>query len=280
MDFNRGELLLDSKLINNFKLRGSYGSNGNLTSRYSSLARLLAPEDSRYVFGDGGTTVNGQTVVSLANPNLKWERTNGINVGLDFTLFDNFVTGSLDYYNSKTKDLLWDFILPELSGFSSIRSNIGEIQNTGWEAIVDFYPFTGEDFSWNFGINFSRNENKINELLGEDLNGDGREDDLISNGLFIGESIGSVYSYVVDGISQTGDNNIREGWEPGQLRLRDLNGDGAITPEGDREIIGRSEPAYQVGFKNSISYKDFTFNFLLILSKVGRMDILVQMIHL
>jgi len=260
---SKENFLMNSTFVDNLKLRGSYGVNGNLTSRYSSLARLEAPSSSRYLFGDGGTTINGQTVVSLANPDLKWERTKGINVGVDFALFDNKISGSVDYYKSKTYDLLWDFILPEISGFSSIRSNVGELENSGVEFALDFNPVHTDHFNWNFGVNFASNQNKINKLLGEDRNNDGKEDDLVANGLFIGESIGAVYSYEINGIYQIGDTDIPDGWVPGQYRLKDLDGDGAITPEGDKKIIGKTEPAYQFGIKNSLSYNNFTFNFFI-----------------
>lgn len=257
------EFLAGSDKLNLLKLRGSYGSNGNLTSRYSSLAQIEAPEDSRYVFGDGGSTINGQTVVSLANPDLKWERTDGINIGVDFGLFQNKISGTVDYYRSTTKDLLWDFILPELSGFSSIRSNIGEIENTGLEFSLNFNPVRSDNFDWNIGVNFARNNNKIKSLLGEDLDGDGREDDLIANGLFIGESIGTIYDYVTDGLYQIGDTDIPNGYQPGFQRLVDLDGEEGISPEGDRKILGRTEPAYQFGINNTLSYKNFAFKFFI-----------------
>lgn len=255
--------LADSKALDLLKFRGSYGSNGNLTSRYSSLARIEAPEDSRYVFGDGAPTVNGQTVVSLANPDLKWERTDGINIGADFGLWNNWVSGTIDYYSSTTKDLLWDFILPELSGFNSIRSNIGEIKNTGLEFSLNFNPVRTDNVNWDFGINFASNKNEIVSLLGEDLDGDGREDDLIANGLFIGESIGTVYDYVTDGLYQIGDTDIPDGSQPGFQRIVDLDGEEGITPEGDRQILGREEPAYQFGISNSLTYKNFALRFFI-----------------
>lgn len=253
----------DDSAINLLKFRGSYGENGNLTSRYSSLARIEANEESLYIFGDGGTTVIGQSVESLSNPDLKWERTNGINIGADFGIWDNKISGSVDYYQSTTNDLLWNFILPQLSGFSTIRSNIGEIENTGIEVLLNFNPIRTSDLNWDIGINFSSNQNKINTLLGIDRDGDGQEDDLIANGLFIGESIGTIFNYEVEGIYQIGDDDIPDGWTPGQQRLRDLDGDGSITPEGDRKILGREEPAYQFGISNSLRYKDFSFRFFI-----------------
>ncbi len=192
--------LKNSTAVNNLKLRGSYGSNGNLTGRYSSLARLEAGTDSQYLFGDGGSTVSGQTLVSLANSDLTWEKTNGINLGLDFGFFNYKISGSVDYYNSKTNDLLYNVRLPLITGFRDIISNVGEIQNDGVEVILDFNPIRTDNFSWDFGLNFATNNNTIVTLTGQDNDGDGVEDDLIASGLFIGESIGAIYGYTIDGI--------------------------------------------------------------------------------
>ena len=207
--FISDEPFLDgSQLISTLKLRASYGINGNLTSRYSSLARVATPESSRYVFGDGGSTVNGITTSSLANPNLSWETTKGINIGLDFGILEERVTGALDYYQTTTTDLLWDFSLPELTGFNDIRTNLGKIANKGFEAILSASPIQNDDFSWNIDLNYATNSNEIKELIGLDSDGDGKEDDLIANGLFIGESIGTIYGYEIEGMYQINDENI------------------------------------------------------------------------
>ena len=135
-----GWVLSEENFLNNvpalnfLKLRASYGINGNLTRRYSSLARVRSNNETQYVFGDGGGTVNGTELESLANPDLSWERTAGINVGLDFELLSSRLSGSLDYYQSSTTDLLWNFVLPRITGFGSITSNVGEISNTGQAA--------------------------------------------------------------------------------------------------------------------------------------------------
>ncbi len=247
----------------NLKFRASYGINGNLTSRYSSLARVASPDDSRYVFGDGGSTVNGITTTSLANPNLTWETTQGVNVGLDFGLLEGRLAGSLDYYQTITTDLLWDFSLPELTGFNDIRTNLGKIANSGFEAIINAIPVQNQNFSWNINFNFATNNNEIQELIGLDSDGDGREDDLIANGLFIGESIGTIYGYEINGLYQIDDDDIPSGWVPGTYRIVDLNNDGELTPQGDRKILGRREPSYSFGIQNTFNYKNFSFRFFI-----------------
>lgn len=249
--------------LNVLKLRASYGTNGNLTDRYSSLARVVAEDDSRYVFGEGGTTVNGQSVESLENTDLTWETTTGINLGLDFELFESRISGSLDVYQSTTTDLLWDLVVPRATGFEEIRSNVGEVKNQGIELILSANPVNTGDFRWDFTFNLASNRNEIQELLGVDADGDGREDDLISDDLFIGESIGSIFGYRTDGLWQLEDmGNIPDGYFVGTQRIIDTDGVEGITPD-DRVILGRTEPAYSFGFQNTIAYKNFTFRFFI-----------------
>lgn len=248
------------KQIDNLKLRASYGENGNQTSRYSSLARVSALTDYQYTFGDGASTSIGQAITSLSNNSLKWEKTKGFNFGMDFSVLNSKIKGSLEYYTTKTNNLLWDRVIPEVTGFSSIRSNVGEIQNHGFEFNVLVNPITTKDFSWSFNVNFSANRNKITHLLG-DSNGDGKEDDLISSNLFIGKSIGAIYSYKVNGIYQIGDD-IPTGYNPGNYRIVDMDGKDGISAD-DRTFLGKTEPSYMMGFQNNLNYKNFSFKFFI-----------------
>lgn len=244
-------------VIDFLKIRGSYGENGNKVSRYSSLARVSTGDESKYVFGDGALTSIGRSVSSLANPDLKWERTRGINIGIDFAVLKNRIDGNIEYYNSNTNDLLWQKVLPQTSGFSTVFTNLGQLNNTGVEFMLHGAPLMTKDFTWDLTLNFTSNKNKIVKLLGEDLNNDGREDDLIASGLFIGEPIGTIYDYQVNGVYGLNDEKIA-GFLPGTYRINDLDADGKITPATDRKILGRTEPAYQIGIQNTFSYKQFT----------------------
>src|SRR5690606_17555054 len=98
--------------------------------------------------------------------------------------------------------------------------------------------------------------------LGIDNDGDGQEDDLIASGLFIGKSIGAVYSYEIDGIWQVTDE-VLEGFSPGTYRIVDQNGDGVISAAGDRKILGRTEPAFRMGLQNTLEYGDFSLRFFI-----------------
>ena len=265
--FGAGWVLTEEKFfkikgLDYLKIRGSYGENGNKVGRYSSLARITTPDESKYVFGDGGSTSIGRTVVSLANENLKWERTRGINIGADFSILNDRIDGNVEYYNSKTVDLLWSKVLPQTSGFASVSTNIGELNNKGFEFMLHGAPLKNKDLRWDITVNFSRNRNKIVRLLGEDLNKDGKEDDLVASGLFIGKPIRTIYDYQVEGVYGLDDTKIA-GFDAGSYKIKDQNGDGKISADLDRVILGQRDPAYTVGIQNSLSYKGFTFRFFI-----------------
>lgn len=252
--------LENSDWINNLKLRASYGISGNQTGRYTSLARLSTR--AAYVFGDGGGPAFGQELTSLANPNLRWEKTAGLNVGVDFSFFNSRLNGSIDTYENITDDLLFSVRIPFLTGFSNIQTNVGKIQNTGLEISLNGDIVRNDNFKWTAALNYSRNRNEILELTGEDADGDGVEDDLIQSGLFIGESINSIYGYETDGIYQIGEE-IPDGYGIGNYRVVDQNGDGLITQADDRKILGTRDPSYAVSLLNTFTYKNLSFSFFL-----------------
>jgi TonB-linked SusC/RagA family outer membrane protein len=241
------------------KLRAGWGTSGNQTARYSSMARVNS--SIGYIFGDGVSGSMKQELASLANNDLKWEKTSGFNFGLDFALFNNRISGNIEYYTTKTKDLLYDVAIPSITGFTSIRSNVGEIQNNGFEITINSRNIITKDFEWTSMFNFSTNSNKINKLAGLDTNGDGVEDDLTSSSLFIGEPLSAIYDYTIDGIWQVGDD-IPEGFHPGNYRIVDINNDGKID-ENDRSVIGKADPSCRMGLLNTLKYKGFTLSFFL-----------------
>ena len=263
------EFMKNVSLIDQLKWRLGYGEIGNQTSRYSSLSTLTTANGAvngtdiytAYVFGDGGTSAFGQRVFTLGNDNLKWERTKGINVGLDFSLFNARTTGSFDAYFNTTSDLLFDVAIPNASGFNRIATNLGEIKNSGFEASITHRIMEKNDFSWAATINFSTNKNEIVTLTGQDLDNDGKEDDLISSNLFIGKSIGAIYNYETDGVYDLDDVRL-PGFQEGSMRVVDQDGDGDITADKDRVFLGRTEPAYRISLANTFTYKNFTLSVL------------------
>lgn len=246
----------DVEWIDRLKVRLSYGENGNqAVPRYGTLASISS--DGEYVFNDGGSTSTGVNVSNIANKALAWETTGTSNIGFDFGFFNDKLYGSVDIYKSNSKDLILARNLPRLTGFSSIRVNIGELENKGVEIALNSRLIQTTNFSWTIGGIFSRNRNKIISLVGSDNDGDGIEDDNIGNSWFIGKPLGAIYGYAIDGIHQIGDTDIPSGYEPGDFRIVDYDKSGDLTAD-DRHILGYSRPNYSFSISNSFKYKNFT----------------------
>lgn len=247
------EFMQNLSWLNYLKLRLSYGENGNqAVGRFQSLARIGTDQ---YVFGGGGTTTT-TFVNSIANNDLTWETTTVKNIGLDFDLLNSKLSGSIDVYSSNTKDILLRRALPETSGFEDVLTNIGQVHNHGVEFSLNSLNLKNEHLSWETGVVFSLNRNRIDKLTGEDADGDGVEDDDIRNGWFIGESLFSIFGYQTDGIHQLEDSDIPAGFAPGDFRIADTNNDGELTPE-DRVILGNQLPNYAFSVSNTLRFKNF-----------------------
>lgn len=249
----------DVEPIDNLALRLSYGSNGNQSiSPYTTLAKVGT---GKYIFaGDPSYSIT-QSISSFALDNLGWETTTGFNAGIDFSLFENRLSGSIDTYFTNTKDLFFSLALPTISGKSSITSNLGKIQNKGVEISLHSLNISKKDFSWTTDFAFSLNRNKVASIYGEDNDGDGKEDDLISSGYFIGKSLGTIYGYKITGMWQQEDvdnGTIMEGMRPGDYKLEDLNGDGKIDSENDRQFLGTSKENFRWSMTNTLTYKDWS----------------------
>jgi tonB-linked outer membrane protein, susC/ragA family len=244
--------------IDNLKLRVSYGSNGNLTNRYSSLSTIGS---YTYVFGDGGNTSYGQYIKTMPS-NLKWESTRGMNYGVDFSMYNYRLNVSIDYYRNNTHNLLWNVAIPSITGFTSILSNIGNLRNEGVEISVTGDIVRSHDWNLNLGLNFSRNVNKITKLIG-DVDGDGKEDDLIANGLFVGYSNNVIYDYNVVGLWGTKDEKegvIPSGTYVGCEKIEDLDDSGSIDATNDRKIIGSKDPSFRASLSCALSWKDWALS--------------------
>ena len=213
-----------------------------------------------YIFGT--EYVKSQYQSSLANKTLGWEKTNAFNVGTDFGLFNDRLTGNIEYYNSNTTNLLVKRRLPSTSGYTSIFDNLGKVANWGLEIGLHSVNIETKDFQWNTSVSFWLNRNKIKSLYGIDSNKDGKEDDDIENSWFIGKSLGAVYDYTFDGIVQTDDIEYQEKYnmKPGDVKFKDLNEDGKIDAE-DKSIIGYTKPNFTVNLKNTLTYKNFQLFF-------------------
>ncbi|MEJ7829647.1 MAG: SusC/RagA family TonB-linked outer membrane protein [Segetibacter sp.] len=193
------DFLLNSKVISNMKLRGSYGLTGNSEiGSYKSQATLST---NSYIFG--GIRASGSAIGRLANPELQWEKTAQFDAGLDIGLFNNRITIEADVFHKKTHDLLYDAPVPATSGYTIVTRNIGSMENKGFEISLNTINIKKTDFSWSTNFNFSSLKNRITAL------GVNNEDILygFKEGLIlrVGESAGSFYGYLRDGIWGTAD---------------------------------------------------------------------------
>ncbi len=244
------EPFFNTAAVQHLKLRAGYGVSGNQVARYESLDQVSS-SGYTYIFDDGNSsTLFGQRVTNLGNPNLRWEKTQEINLGADFTVLNGRLSGTLDVYSRQTNDLLFNVNIPNITGFTTITTNVGGVSNKGLELTLTSTNLKSGSFRWNTTFNFSRNINKITDLLG---NGD-----LVNSNLFIGQSINSFYNYRHDGIYGIGET-IPTGYYPGTRRVVDTNNDGLVNT-ADRVIIGSSDPAYRFSFLNSFQYKDFSLS--------------------
>jgi len=247
-----------SELINNLKLRLSYGKNGNQAiSAYQTYDRF---SNIQYLFGDAGNAVNGLALGfdAIGNRTLKWESTGSFNAGLDFGLFNSRINGSIDFYKTHTNDLLMSRQVPIMNGYNTIVSNIGKTKNLGLEVNLNTQNIIKDNFTWNSNLTFAYNDNEIVELTG-----DGKSNP--SAGYIIGQPIRIFYDYKVIGVWQEGDD-IANSWQPdakpGDAKLADINGDGTISPD-DRTVMGTKIPKYTLGIGNDFTYKGFGLSFFM-----------------
>lgn len=246
-----------SDIIDYLKIRVSYGSSGNRTiSRYQTLARV----SSAFGYIDAaGNPVYTQEISSLASPNLKWETTTGLNVGIDFGVLKSRISGSVEYYNNETTNLLYNVDIPGISRYQEFPDNLGRIHNYGIETTLSSVNITNKNFTWSSDVVFSLNRDQLKELLGFDNDGDGKEDDLVSSGLFIGKPLSVNYHYDITGqLYQVGDD-IPSWADMGTHQIIDQNQDGRIDPS-DYVILGYRLPSYRVSVHNQLRYKNWSLN--------------------
>ncbi|THU30251.1 SusC/RagA family TonB-linked outer membrane protein [Niastella caeni] len=252
--------------INDLKLRVSYGSTGNRTvGRYQTLSQISVGLGNGYLYGTSGGAQLGSFLSQLPNPNLKWETTNSTNTGLDFSLLNNRLSGSLDIYFSQSKNLLNARATPAVTGFGTYLINIGKIQNRGQELNITGVPVSTKNFKWDVTVNFFRNRNKILDIDGTGKDLITANDPILS--FFIGQPYGVVYDYKITGMYQLGETVpstlAAQGFKAGQYKIEDVgNKDGVITPD-DKQIIGKLDPSYSVGISNSFTYKNFQLKFFI-----------------
>jgi TonB-linked SusC/RagA family outer membrane protein len=267
-----------ASVINDLKLRASYGASGN--NRIDDYLYLSVFNPSAF-YAINNSQVIGYAPAALANANLKWEAIIARNIGADVSLFNGRLTLSLDYYRNSSKDLLLDRVIPPTSGYTIQTQNIGETLNKGIELQIGGTPYHKGDLRYDANFNISFNKNEIVSL------GPDQQSFLQSSGwagsnqpadykVMVGQSVGTIWGLVTDGYYKIEDFDYDAGTEtytlkagvpnnsgitsvapqPGMIKFKDFTDDGVVT-DADRRIIGNTTPKFYGGLNQTVTYKNF-----------------------
>ncbi|HAO46413.1 MAG TPA: TonB-dependent receptor, partial [Chitinophagaceae bacterium] len=274
--FSKEKFMDNVKWLTDGKVRIGFGSVGN--NRIGNLLyQQLYGVTGQYAFNH--SILPGFAPTALSNPDLRWEKNTTQNYGIDLSLFGNKVQLTVDYYKNTAKDLLLAVAIPPTTGYTSQLQNIGATENRGVEIQLSAIPFQRKAFTWSTNFNIAFNKNKVKSLGGlqEQTRNSGWQgsdgvDDYIVR---VGEPVGLMYGFVTDGFYTVNDfdynaatktytikagipfNGVYGTPQPGMLKWRDLNGDGTITADGDRQVIGNANPKFTGGWTNQVTYKNF-----------------------
>lgn len=245
------DFMKSQRTFSNLKLRASYGVTGNPSIPTDATRGSL--QSNRYDYG--AQNVQGYYIGSLANVDLKWESTKQLNIGLDFAILNNRLSGSVDVYKQNTDDLIINKQLPRSNGATSYYTNAASTSGKGIEFNISSLNIASKDakgFTWSTDFNFAINREKIVRLADATTTQD------VGNGWFVGQPINVIYDYTKAGIWQTSEavDAAKYGAIPGQIKIADLNKDGALT-DADRSIIGTFQPKVVLGMTQRFTYKGF-----------------------
>ncbi len=264
--------------MSNLKLRASWGRLGNeIALGYYDFLSLIETYNTMfqgYVQGTGNTPWPGSIAPRLANKDLQWETTDSKNIGFDFGFFNNKLNGSINYYFNRTEDMLITKKMAPSTGLYNPVLNVGEISNTGIEFEINWGE-SKKDFNYSVGLNLATTKNKVEKLAdaGQMLTGEGLKygTEHFPTQTIVGRPIGGFYLYRTNGIFQTMDevnahkdkegNLMQPDAFPGDIRFKDLNGDGVIDDD-DKEYCGSGIPKLEVNLNLSLGYKSFDFSLL------------------
>ena len=247
--------------LDNLKLRVAWGISGNAAvSPYQTLATVSATTPS---------SSDSFIPMTMSNTDLSWETTSSVNIGIDFGIIGGRVNGTIDYYTTKTKDLLYYKSAPASSVFTSVLSNIGESKGHGLEIGINALAVKTKDFAWDINASYTNQKDEIVKLAdGLERNIDG------TTGLIVGEALSAYYDYETNGCWNVGEYDqyvadykakgidftapLTKYGTPGTLKIVDQNGDGKIN-EDDKKVYKRT-PDHIIGLTNTFTYKDFALS--------------------
>ncbi|WP_346880804.1 TonB-dependent receptor [uncultured Algibacter sp.] len=256
----------NESFVNQLKLRASLGRTGNDNIEAFSYQ----PFYTTLGIGSFYNGVNGISVQDLPNPDIQWEETDQLDLGLEFGLLNGRINGEVVYFEKNTDELILITSVPHETGFQSFFGNVADVSNKGWEFNIGADVIRTKDFTWNSNFNISFIKNNVDALNG----GTNENNPFLParNGIQEGEPIGFILGYDVVGIAQTPDEidalntaapsgNYFSGLRaPGDYIFRDIDGDGEIT-DNDRKNLGDINPDYFGGWNNTITYKNFDLSF-------------------
>ena len=265
-----------SNVIDQFKLRVSYGATGNKqingTNAYTLLSSVMY------------AGANGYSPSSLGNSNLGWEKANSTDLAFDLSMFNNRIQMSVDWYTKNTKDLLYEVPIPLASGYGTYWDNLGNIKNNGFEFELTTHNINKGLFKWSTTFNFSYNQNEVKSLGIDDTPiYSGFDKSNFSNVLEVGRPINTFYMYEAVGVwmnqNEIDDFSAAHGGKavtfsgkqikPGDIRYRDVDGSGDFTTD-DKTYLGSPTPKCTYGMTNTFSYKDFDLSILLTAQTGGK----------
>jgi TonB-dependent starch-binding outer membrane protein SusC len=260
------------------KYRVSYGLMGN--DNIPTYRYLATTSNGTAVFNQTGYTGKTTDPQVFPNANLRWEKSNQFNTGIDFGLFKNRISGTIDYYNTLTTDLLLTEQIPSTTGYTQVMSNVGKTKNWGIDANIDFAILTGE-FKWDMSVNWAKDHNEIVSLSRYAVDKDGKPVDDKANGWFIGQDIDVIYDYKFIGIYSTSEEDIAmakamnptiKTYGPGDAKIADVagkvtdenptGGPDGIIDTNDKTFLGSPTPSWYGGIRNTLSYKGFELTVL------------------
>jgi TonB-linked SusC/RagA family outer membrane protein len=268
-------------IISDGKLRVSYGNTAN--NRVSDFAYLpVYSQTPSYttVYTFNNVPITGAVPITIGNEKLKWETTSQLDIGLDLGILKNRVSLTADIYRKNTTNLLLNATVPSSSGYNSVYENIGSVRNQGLELAINSTNIQNKNFTWTTSFNISFNQSKVlslannQETLLSSLAWDNGWTSTPGYIAKVGQPMGLMYGYIWDGVYQyqdfdkttagtyilknsvTTNGNTRANIQPGDIKYKDINGDGVVNAN-DYTVIGRSLPKYIGGFTNNLTYKNF-----------------------
>lgn len=264
---DREDFFSAQSVINNAKLRAGVGKVGNASIGPYQTAGPLA--FTNYNWGNGVAAI-GAAPSTFKTPGLGWEKTTTYDIGLDFGLLKNRISGTIDLYKSSTTDQLQQRSIPAANGVTSVYFNLGEVENNGIEITLNTQNVTKQNFRWSTDFIFTKNKEKI-----VDIDGSGNSN--LANLWILGQPLQVYWGYQKDGIFQYADtagkgalagyywtkpgNRTNVNYQPGRIRIHDANGDTAMSP-ADRIVLGSHNPDFTATIGNTLGYKNFELNFL------------------